>query len=68
MNKIAVKYEDELTCGQYLDCNFQDLVSRKADHSRAALADLLHGLLRFEPSERLTAQEALEHPFFRNPT
>ncbi|GJM94031.1 hypothetical protein PR202_ga10642 [Eleusine coracana subsp. coracana] len=53
---------------EYLDCNFQDLVSRKADHSRAALADLLYGLLRFEPSERLTAQEALDHPFFRNPT
>ncbi|GJN18505.1 hypothetical protein PR202_gb05672 [Eleusine coracana subsp. coracana] len=47
---------------------FEDLVSRKADHSRAALADLLYGLLRFEPSERLTAQEALDHPFFRNPT
>ncbi|XP_062203779.1 serine/threonine-protein kinase AFC3-like [Phragmites australis] len=46
----------------------KDLVSRNADHSRAALADLLHGLLRFEPSERLTAQEALDHPFFRNPT
>ncbi|KAL6615477.1 hypothetical protein ACP70R_037747 [Stipagrostis hirtigluma subsp. patula] len=46
----------------------KDLVSRNADHSKAALADLLQGLLRFEPSERLTAQEALDHPFFRNPT
>lgn len=46
----------------------QDMVSRNADHSRAVLADLLQGLLRFEPSERLTAQEALDHPFFRNPT
>ncbi|KAF8670925.1 hypothetical protein HU200_050192 [Digitaria exilis] len=46
----------------------KDLVSRNADHSRAALVDLLHGLLRFEPSERLSAQEALDHPFFRNPT
>ncbi|TVU34320.1 hypothetical protein EJB05_16151 [Eragrostis curvula] len=46
----------------------KDLVSKKADHSRAALVDLLHGLLRFEPSERLTAQEALDHPFFKNPT
>jgi dual-specificity kinase len=33
-----------------------------------ALVDLLYGLLRFEPSERLTAEEALDHPFFRNPT
>uniref|UniRef100_A0A0D9V2G3 Protein kinase domain-containing protein n=1 Tax=Leersia perrieri TaxID=77586 RepID=A0A0D9V2G3_9ORYZ len=46
----------------------QDLVARNADHSRAALADLLYGLLKFEPSERLTAQEALDHPFFRNTT
>jgi len=46
----------------------KDLVSRSADHSRAVLVDLLYGLLRFEPSERLSAQEALDHPFFRNPT
>uniref|UniRef100_A0A0D9V2G2 Protein kinase domain-containing protein n=1 Tax=Leersia perrieri TaxID=77586 RepID=A0A0D9V2G2_9ORYZ len=46
----------------------KDLVARNADHSRAALADLLYGLLKFEPSERLTAQEALDHPFFRNTT
>uniref|UniRef100_A0A0E0JKL6 dual-specificity kinase n=1 Tax=Oryza punctata TaxID=4537 RepID=A0A0E0JKL6_ORYPU len=46
----------------------KDLVARKADHSRAVLADLLYGLLKFEPSERLTAQEALDHPFFRNTT
>ncbi|CAL4948975.1 unnamed protein product [Urochloa decumbens] len=46
----------------------KDLVSRSADQSRAVLADLLQGLLRFEPSDRLTAQEALDHPFFRNPT
>ncbi|CAO2190875.1 unnamed protein product [Urochloa humidicola] len=46
----------------------KELVSRSADHSRAVLVDLLQGLLRFEPSDRLTAQEALDHPFFRNPT
>ncbi|KAF7029693.1 hypothetical protein CFC21_047309 [Triticum aestivum] len=45
----------------------KDLVARNADHSKASLADLLYGLLRFEPSERLTAQEALDHPFFRIP-
>ncbi|CCW70327.1 unnamed protein product [Phytomonas sp. Hart1] len=27
--------------------------------------DLLKGLLRYEPSERLTAEEALNHPYFR---
>ncbi|KAL5221219.1 hypothetical protein ABZP36_025932 [Zizania latifolia] len=43
----------------------KDLVARNADHSRTALADLLCGLLNFEPSERLTAQEALDHPFFQ---
>ncbi|KAH7686563.1 dual-specificity kinase protein [Dioscorea alata] len=46
----------------------KDLVYRHADHSRASLADLLAGLLKYEPSERLTARDALNHPFFRNPT
>ncbi|KAG8051476.1 hypothetical protein GUJ93_ZPchr0001g32879 [Zizania palustris] len=46
----------------------KDFVTRNADHSRAALADLLLGILKFEPSDRLTAQEALDHPFFRNTT
>ncbi|XP_065849711.1 serine/threonine-protein kinase AFC3 isoform X2 [Euphorbia lathyris] len=32
------------------------------------LIDLLHGLLKYEPSERLTAHEALDHTFFKNPT
>ncbi|KAG8044889.1 hypothetical protein GUJ93_ZPchr0008g13420 [Zizania palustris] len=43
----------------------KDLIARNSDHSRTALADLLCGLLKFEPSERLTAQEALDHPFFQ---
>ncbi|XP_076929554.1 serine/threonine-protein kinase AFC3-like [Bidens hawaiensis] len=33
--------------------------------SRSSFIDLLHGLLKFDPSDRLTAQEALGHPFFR---
>ncbi|WOL02980.1 hypothetical protein Cni_G11700 [Canna indica] len=46
----------------------KDLVSSYVDSSRASLTDLLFGLLKFEPSERLTAREALNHPFFVNPT
>ncbi|XP_073007867.1 serine/threonine-protein kinase AFC3 isoform X2 [Typha latifolia] len=46
----------------------KDLVSRHVSHSSGSLADLIHGLLRFEPSERLTAREALNHPFFKVPT
>jgi dual-specificity kinase len=34
------------------------------DHSAGSLIDLLHGLLKFDPMERLTAREALRHPFF----
>ncbi|XP_042003468.1 serine/threonine-protein kinase AFC3-like isoform X1 [Salvia splendens] len=45
----------------------KNLVSRHADSSRSSLVNLLHGLLKFEPSERLTAREALEHPFFKDP-
>ncbi|XP_010254141.1 PREDICTED: serine/threonine-protein kinase AFC3 isoform X2 [Nelumbo nucifera] len=46
----------------------KNLVSQHVESSSASLTDLLHGLLKFEPSERLTAREALNHPFFRNPT
>ncbi|XP_068651987.1 serine/threonine-protein kinase AFC3 isoform X2 [Aristolochia californica] len=45
----------------------KDIVFRHVDHSRSALTDLLYCLLKFEPSQRLTAHEALNHPFFRNP-
>ena len=38
------------------------------EHSAGTLIDLLHGLLKFEPSERLPAKEALKHPFFQEPS
>ncbi|GJQ99758.1 serine/threonine-protein kinase AFC1 [Tanacetum coccineum] len=42
----------------------QNLVMQHVDHSAGVLIDLLQGLLRFDPSERLKAREALRHPFF----
>ncbi|MQM13687.1 hypothetical protein Taro_046616 [Colocasia esculenta] len=42
----------------------QNLVMQHVDHSAGDLIDLLQGLLRYDPSERLKAQEALRHPFF----
>ncbi|XP_022732591.1 serine/threonine-protein kinase AFC3-like isoform X2 [Durio zibethinus] len=39
-----------------------------AERSRYSFADLLEGLLKYEPSERLTARQALNHPFFKNPS
>ncbi|CAH1434895.1 unnamed protein product [Lactuca virosa] len=33
---------------------------------RSCIVDLLYGLLKFDPEERLTVEEALDHPFFRN--
>ncbi|KAI4345290.1 hypothetical protein L6164_012426 [Bauhinia variegata] len=41
-----------------------NLVMQHVDHSAGDLIDLLQGLLRFDPYRRLTAQEALRHPFF----
>ncbi|KAK4256643.1 hypothetical protein QN277_006342 [Acacia crassicarpa] len=41
-----------------------NLVMQHVDHSAGDLIDLLQGLLRFDPSSRLTAHEALRHPFF----
>ncbi|XP_062100030.1 serine/threonine-protein kinase AFC3 isoform X1 [Humulus lupulus] len=43
------------------------LVSQNV-YPRSSLTDLLHGLLKYDPSERLTARQALDHPFFGNPT
>ncbi|MFS7969961.1 putative dual-specificity kinase [Helianthus anomalus] len=33
--------------------------------SRSYFVDMLHGLLKFDPADRLTAQQALDHPFFK---
>ncbi|KAJ7956756.1 Serine/threonine protein kinase [Quillaja saponaria] len=41
-----------------------NLVMQHVDHSAGDLIDLLQGLLRYDPSSRLTAHEALRHPFF----
>ncbi|GFQ07805.1 serine/threonine-protein kinase afc3, partial [Phtheirospermum japonicum] len=46
----------------------KNIVSRHVDSSRYALVNLLNGLLKFDQSERLTARQALEHPFFKDPT
>ncbi|PIA65075.1 hypothetical protein AQUCO_00100512v1 [Aquilegia coerulea] len=46
----------------------KDLISKHVGHSRSSLTDLLHGLLMFEPSERMTARQALNHSFFTNLT
>ncbi|XP_028097623.1 serine/threonine-protein kinase AFC2-like isoform X2 [Camellia sinensis] len=42
----------------------QNLVMQYVDHSAGDLIDLLQGLLRYDPSTRVTAHEALRHPFF----
>ncbi|KAH7528353.1 hypothetical protein FEM48_Zijuj05G0063600 [Ziziphus jujuba var. spinosa] len=42
----------------------QNLIMQHVDHSAGDLIHLLQGLLRYDPSERLTARDALRHPFF----
>ncbi|OVA20834.1 Protein kinase domain [Macleaya cordata] len=42
----------------------QNLVMQQVDHSAGDLINLLQGLLRYDPLDRLTAREALRHPFF----
>lgn len=46
----------------------RDLIMQHVEHSAGTLIDLLQGLLKFEPMERLPAREALKHPFFREPS
>ncbi|XP_057248398.1 serine/threonine-protein kinase AFC3 isoform X2 [Beta vulgaris subsp. vulgaris] len=46
--------------------HLEDLISRHVNSSKSCLfIDLLYKLLRFDPSQRLTAKEALNHPFFK---
>ncbi|KAI4303820.1 hypothetical protein MLD38_039409 [Melastoma candidum] len=42
----------------------QNLVMQHVDHSAGDLISLLQDLLRYDPADRLTAREALRHPFF----
>ncbi|XP_020245739.1 serine/threonine-protein kinase AFC2 isoform X2 [Asparagus officinalis] len=42
----------------------QNLVMQHVDHSAGDLIDLLQGLLKYDPANRLEAHEALRHPFF----
>ncbi|CAL5389602.1 unnamed protein product [Camellia sinensis] len=42
----------------------QNLIMDHVDHSAGDMIDLLQGLLHYDPAERLTAREALRHPFF----
>ncbi|KAE8681412.1 Serine/threonine-protein kinase AFC2 [Hibiscus syriacus] len=42
----------------------QNLIMQHVDHSGGDLIHLLQGLLRYDPKDRLTAREALRHPFF----
>ncbi|XWS17749.1 hypothetical protein CRYUN_Cryun33cG0094100 [Craigia yunnanensis] len=46
----------------------KNMVSQHLESSRYLLSDLLEGLLTYDPSERLTARQALNHPFFKNPS
>lgn len=47
-----------------MKCCMQNLIMQHVDHSAGDLIDLLQGLLRYDPAERLMAREALRHPFF----
>ncbi|CAH8378064.1 unnamed protein product [Eruca vesicaria subsp. sativa] len=44
----------------------KEMVPRHVDNTRSGFADLLYGLLQYNPSERLTANEALDHAFFKS--
>jgi dual-specificity kinase len=60
-----------LTCNRqlYAIANYmQDIISSHVESSRSLLTDLLYGLLTYDPAKRITAREALDHPFFRIPT
>ncbi|XP_022846552.1 serine/threonine-protein kinase AFC1-like isoform X2 [Olea europaea var. sylvestris] len=56
-SRDSIKAVSKLSC-------LQNVVMQHVDHSAGDLIDLLVGLLRYDPSVRMTAHEALKHPFF----
>ncbi|XP_073152373.1 serine/threonine-protein kinase AFC2-like isoform X1 [Henckelia pumila] len=42
-----------------------NLIMHHVDHSAGDLINLLQGLLRYDPSDRMSARDALGHPFFK---
>lgn len=42
----------------------QNLVMQHVDNSAGELINLLQGLLGYDPKDRLSAHDALRHPFF----
>lgn len=55
---------DILNCSNNTWSPMQNLVMQHVDHSAGDFIDLLKCLLAYEPSARLTAEEALRHGFF----
>lgn len=53
-----------MSINQLLSLLPQNIVMQHVDHSAGDLIDLLQGLLRYDPANRLTAHDALRHPFF----
>lgn len=63
-----LQYVCIVTCNDQLLFSMQDIISRHVESSRSLLIDLLHGLLIYDPANRITARQALDHRFFRIPT
>eukprot|EP00250_Pteridium_aquilinum_P021717 c25203_g1_i19 orf=301-558(+) len=42
----------------------RDLVLEHTDNTGSSLVDLLERMLKYDPYDRPTAKEALDHPFF----
>ncbi|KAL7265220.1 hypothetical protein ACSBR1_003054 [Camellia fascicularis] len=55
--------KESMTAVGKLPC-LQNLIMDHVNHSAGDMIDLLQRLLRYDPAERLTAREALRHPFF----
>lgn len=56
--------QDKKTADNYICIALQNLVIQHTDHSAGDFIDLLQGLLRYDPGDRLGAREALAHCFF----
>nr|XP_023024244.1 dual specificity protein kinase CLK2-like [Leptinotarsa decemlineata] len=63
-----LEWDEKSSAGRYVRDNCKPIMRYKQcdEPEHNSLLDLICKMLKYEPSERITLKDALQHPFFRN--